>query len=94
MTVLAAVARLMQSADLPDELLDGYLRLLRGAVAPVTRPADAAPSITGPAARGDAETLAAHLQALRAVAPELEPLVAELWRATAILTDGRPTGGS
>lgn len=88
-TVLAAVARLMAAAELPDELLEGYLRLLRGAVAPVSRPADAAPSITGPAARGDAETLAAHLRALRATAPDLEPLVTELWRATERLSRRR-----
>lgn len=83
-TVLSAVAQLMRDAELPEDLLEGYLRLLRGAVDTATAggPGDVASAITGPAARGDVATLRRHLAALRSTSPDLEPLVRSLWNET------------
>lgn len=92
-TVVAMVAELTERADLEPELAEalfaGYLSLLRGAVDGVEDavrrggPGAAATAITGPAARGDGDTLERHRRALRSLAPELAPTLGVLWRETA-----------
>ncbi len=62
----------------PQRMLDP---LLRAALENTLRVGDAA--LTGPVSRGDAGTVAAHLAALSAVAPESVPLYAALARRTA-----------
>lgn len=96
-TVLAAVTELMRAAELPDEVLGGYLGLLRGAVDAAEHravdeggPARVPSAITGPAARGDEATLDRHREALRAMAPELTPLVETLWSETRRFVDALP----
>lgn len=82
-TLLAAVEELTEQAGLPDEMLDGYLELTRGALSPLfegKRPA--ASQITGPAARNDRRALEDQRAALAAVAPHLLPLVTALQRET------------
>lgn len=87
-TMLAVVTELMRRAELPNEVLGGYLNLLRGAVdAAERRAADAGPdelasAITGPAARGDEATIERHRAALLQMAPELASTVESLWRET------------
>lgn len=95
-TLLAAVAELMHRADLPDELLSGYLALLLGAVdvaaesAETDGPRALSTAITGPAARDDMETLERHRAALQTVCPDLLPTVEASWRET--LRQTAPSG--
>ena len=87
-TTLAAVTELMRRAELPDEVLGGYLGLLRGAVDAAEEaarkggPGALASAVTGPAARGDTATLERHRAALDQIAPELAPTVEASWRET------------
>jgi predicted short-subunit dehydrogenase-like oxidoreductase (DUF2520 family) len=90
-TVLAAMAELMRDHDLPAALLAPYLELMRGAVAGLGGGGGAAEAdglgrvaeaITGPAARGDQQTLARHLDVVRDRSPELEPFLRCLWAET------------
>lgn len=101
-TLLAAAAEIANRIGLPDAVARGYVELARGAVAAAAstleegRPLDAA--ITGPAARGDRETLERHLEALARLAPEKLPLALfvalETLRQTGKIDDGetRPSG--
>ena len=97
-TTLAMVTELMDRADLPGEVLDGYLDLLRGAVDAAERrardqgPGALASAITGPAARGDESTIQRHRRALLQVAPELAPTVESLWRETGRQARGKAGG--
>jgi len=84
-TVVAAIAELIERAGLPEELLAANLRLMDGALEATRRAvreraaaAELDRAITGPAARGDLATLELQREALRALAPELLPLVAAL----------------
>jgi predicted short-subunit dehydrogenase-like oxidoreductase (DUF2520 family) len=76
-TLVAAAAALARRLGLPPAVGAGYLALARGALAEVDPGAPAA-AITGPAARGDAETIGRQLAALAAADPRLVPLVAAL----------------
>lgn len=80
--VVATAADVAARSGLPGEVLEGYLRLARGALegAASARPPIAA--ATGPAARGDAAALERHLDGLTAAAPEAVPLAVELALAT------------
>lgn len=60
----AAAARLLRQAGVPEEALEPLMR----------RTMENGFELTGPIARGDWATVAAHLQAIRAAAPELESL--------------------
>ncbi|GAC1328945.1 MAG: hypothetical protein NVSMB13_16350 [Mycobacteriales bacterium] len=79
-TLVAASADLLREAgvDEPGRMLGP---LLGAALDNALRTGDAA--LTGPVARGDAATVAAHLRALAAAAPEMVPSYVALARLTA-----------
>jgi predicted short-subunit dehydrogenase-like oxidoreductase (DUF2520 family) len=85
-TLLSTAAEIAGKLGLPPEVTRGYLELARGALAAAGRTLDEdrplAESITGPAARGDRETLNHHLEALTRLAPEKLPLAMFLMRET------------
>jgi predicted short-subunit dehydrogenase-like oxidoreductase (DUF2520 family) len=81
-TVLATAADIASRSGLPEEVLEGYLRLARGALEGAANARPPIAAATGPAARGDAAALARHLEGLRAAAPEAVPLAVELALAT------------
>lgn len=85
-TLLATAERIARAAELPPQVVGGYLELARGAIAAATEEAvgggGLAAAITGPVARGDDETVARHLAALAETLPELVPLVAALGHET------------
>jgi predicted short-subunit dehydrogenase-like oxidoreductase (DUF2520 family) len=87
-TLVSTAADLLKQtgAERPDLLL---APLLGAALDNALRRGDAA--LTGPVARGDAGTVSAHLDALRASAPEVVPAYLALARLTAdrALRDGR-----
>lgn len=74
-TLLSAAADLAGRLGLPPAAVSGYLELARGAVEAAGEAPDPARAITGPAARGDRETLLGQLAGLAAVAPEMVPWV-------------------
>ncbi|MBI4612715.1 MAG: DUF2520 domain-containing protein [Planctomycetes bacterium] len=80
--LLGAAVRLGESAGLPrEEVVPALLPLVQGTLANVARlgPVEA---LTGPIARGDVSTVAAHLGAIRASLPDLEPLYLAMGRET------------
>jgi predicted short-subunit dehydrogenase-like oxidoreductase (DUF2520 family) len=97
-TLLAVAAEIAGGLGLPEEVTRGYLELARGSIAAATGTLDGghplAGAITGPAARGDRETLRRHLEALRLHAPEKLPLAMFLLRETLRQTgkDVEPAG--
>jgi predicted short-subunit dehydrogenase-like oxidoreductase (DUF2520 family) len=74
--LLAMAARVLTSAGVSDEAARGALGTLLTAAAENVRAAEPSAALTGPVARGDVETVRAHLEAL-ADAPD----VLELYRA-------------
>ncbi|HEX6898169.1 MAG TPA: Rossmann-like and DUF2520 domain-containing protein [Thermoanaerobaculia bacterium] len=92
-TLLAAASEIAGRLGLPAEVTRGYLELCRGALNAAARTLDAghplAEAITGPAARGDEETLKRHFEALRSLDPERLPLAEVLAEETRRVT-GRP----
>ena len=96
-TLMAVIEEVARTAGLPDAMLDAYLELTRGALAPLyagERPV--APQITGPAARGDYAALADQRRALGQATPHLLPVVEALQRETlrrcGHAVDGAPGG--
>ncbi len=79
-TVLASASSLARSAGVPEAALAGYGELARGALEAALASPDPAAAITGPAARGDLETVERQLAALEATAPEFRPVVVALAR--------------
>lgn len=79
-TLHQAASELVQRAGAPPEAL---LPLMQRVI-------DNGFELTGPIARGDWQTIDAHLAALRRYAPELEPLYAELARRTSSVTSRNP----
>ncbi len=85
-TLLAAAEEIAERLGPPEAVTRGYLELCKGAVAAAAeahaggRPLGAA--LTGPVARGDHATVARHLEALAALAPEKLPLTRELAQET------------
>jgi predicted short-subunit dehydrogenase-like oxidoreductase (DUF2520 family) len=77
-TVLALAEDLARRLGLPEPAVRGYLELCRGAVAQAVETGAPAAVLTGPAARGDRATVAAHLEALGRLAPDKLPLVVQL----------------
>jgi predicted short-subunit dehydrogenase-like oxidoreductase (DUF2520 family) len=74
--LLAMATRVLTSAGVSEEAARGALGTLLTAAAENVRAAGPSAALTGPVARGDVETVRAHLEAL-ADAPE----VLELYRA-------------
>ena len=72
-TLYRSASRLLEDAGAPPQALVPLMR----------RTIDNDFELTGPIARGDWETVDAHLQAIRERAPELEPLYDVLAEATA-----------
>lgn len=68
----AAAVRLLEEAGVPAEALEPLMR----------RTIENGFELTGPITRGDWETVTAHLEAIREVAPDLEPLYRALAEAT------------
>jgi predicted short-subunit dehydrogenase-like oxidoreductase (DUF2520 family) len=89
-TLVAAAAEIAATLGLPAEVSRGYLELARGAIAAALGTLDEGRpligAITGPAARGDRETLRRHLEALGRLAPEKLPLAMFLMRETLRMT--------
>jgi predicted short-subunit dehydrogenase-like oxidoreductase (DUF2520 family) len=81
-TLLALAHDVAQRLNLPPEVSQGYRSLTRSALEAATATQDPAKALTGPAARGDAETLLPQLEALAATIPEAEPLIRLLARET------------
>ena len=81
-TLLALAHDLAERLDLPPEVSQGYRALTRSALEAATATQDPATALTGPAARGDAETFLKQLEALAATIPEAEPLIRLLARET------------
>lgn len=77
-TLLAVAQEIAGRLGLPGEVVRGYLELARGAVAEAIETAEdgrpVAAAITGPAARGDVETVERQLEALDRDLPEKSPL--------------------
>ena len=73
MTLRRAAGSLLEAAGAPPEALDP---LMRGVIATGFE-------LTGPIARGDWETVARHLDAIRESRPDLEELYLVLAQATA-----------
>jgi predicted short-subunit dehydrogenase-like oxidoreductase (DUF2520 family) len=74
-TLRRAAGALLESAGAPPEALDPLMR----------RTIENGFELTGPIARGDWETVDAHLVAIRAERPELEPMYAALAETTKAL---------
>lgn len=81
-TLLALAEDLARRLGLPEAAVRGYLELCRGAVARAIETGSPAAVLTGPAARGDRETVEKHLEALRTLAPDRLPLAIHLARET------------
>jgi len=81
-TLLATAHAVGQRLGLPEAAMRGYGELARGALEHALATADPAQAITGPAARGDLETIERHLRALATSSPDLVPLAVHLARAT------------
>ncbi len=80
-TMLATATSVARRLNLPEAAVRGYGKLAVDALASAIAIEAPAAAITGPAARGDIETVEAHLQALAANAPDLLPLAFALVRA-------------
>jgi predicted short-subunit dehydrogenase-like oxidoreductase (DUF2520 family) len=78
-TLFRAAAALLDEAGVPAEALEPLMR----------RTVENGFDLTGPIARGDWETVEAHLAAIRDRVPYLEPLYAVLAEATAALAGER-----
>jgi predicted short-subunit dehydrogenase-like oxidoreductase (DUF2520 family) len=78
-TLFRAAAALLDEAGVPAEALEPLMR----------RTVENGFELTGPIARGDWETVQAHLAAIRERAPGLEPLYAVLADATAAVAGER-----
>jgi predicted short-subunit dehydrogenase-like oxidoreductase (DUF2520 family) len=78
-TLRSAAGSLLEAAGAPPEALDPLMR----------RVIDNDFELTGPIARGDWESVARHLEAIRAHAPELEGLYLDLAEATASIAGRR-----
>jgi predicted short-subunit dehydrogenase-like oxidoreductase (DUF2520 family) len=74
-TLRRAAGSLLEASGAPPEALDPLMR----------RTIDNGFELTGPIARGDWETVDAHLAAIRAERPELEPMYVTLAEATKAL---------
>jgi predicted short-subunit dehydrogenase-like oxidoreductase (DUF2520 family) len=74
-TLRRAAGSLLEAAGAPPAALDPLMR----------RTIENGFELTGPIARGDWETVAAHLEAIRAERPELEPMYAALAETTKAL---------
>ena len=74
-TLRRAAGSLLEAAGAPPEALDPLMR----------RTIENGFELTGPIARGDWETVEAHLTAIRAERPELEPMYAVLAETTKVL---------
>lgn len=85
-TLLAAAEEIAEGIGLPEAVTRGYLELCKGAVAAAAEAhAEGHPlgaALTGPVARGDRDTVARHLEALRELAPEKLELTRALARET------------
>ena len=79
-TLVAQSMQLLRAAEIddPERMLEP---LLSAALAGALQRGDGA--LTGPVARGDAGTVAGHVEALRRVAPDIRPTYLALARATA-----------
>lgn len=80
-TVYASATELAHRAGVPEAARAGYAELARGALERALAAPRPAAAITGPAVRGDLETVERQLAALAEAAPDLRPLVVALARA-------------
>lgn len=90
-TLLAAAVEIAAQLNLPREVLGGYLALARSALDGIEHAGAPAPAITGPAARGDVQTVLEQIAAVRIHGPELAELARVLARETCrqLRRDGR-----
>jgi predicted short-subunit dehydrogenase-like oxidoreductase (DUF2520 family) len=80
-TLFASAVALARAGGVPAVAFAGYARLAAGALEMAAAAPDPADAITGPAARGDLETVERQLAALRAVAPAMTGLAVAVARA-------------
>ena len=80
-TLLATARAVGHRIGLPEAALRGYGKLAESALGAALAATEPAAAITGPAARGDLETIERHLAVVRSQMPELLPLAVELARA-------------
>jgi predicted short-subunit dehydrogenase-like oxidoreductase (DUF2520 family) len=81
-TLLATAQAVGGRIGLPESALRGYGRLAAGALEAAASEPDPSAAITGPAVRGDWETIERQLAAVRGQTPDLLPLALEIVRAT------------
>jgi len=80
-TVYASAIALARAGGVPAAAYPGYARLAAGALEAAAAAAEPADAITGPAVRGDLDTVERQLAALRAVAPAFTGLAIAVARA-------------
>jgi len=90
-TLLATGGRLMTAAGVPPEAAGDALRLMMRRTLENAARLGTAPALSGPVSRGDAGTVARHLAALEAHAPDLTPLYRALGQATIPLGQAKGT---
>jgi predicted short-subunit dehydrogenase-like oxidoreductase (DUF2520 family) len=87
--VLATAADVAGRGGLPEDVVEGYFRLARGALEAAAKARPVIGAATGPVARGDAAAVARHLEGLRATAPQALPVAVALGLATLGLLEAR-----
>ena len=91
-TLMAQAASLLKQAGVPERISRPMLRQFVAETARNFEDLGGRRSLTGPAVRGDWETIRRHLTALRQTAPEFEPVYRSLLKAMLRLAgDGRAT---
>lgn len=91
-TLMAQAASLLKQAGVPERISRPMLRRFVDETARNFEDFGGRRSLTGPAVRGDWETIRRHLTALRQTAPEFEPVYRSLLKAMLRLAgDGRAT---
>lgn len=88
-TLIALAQRLLETLGAPGEAAKQALDGLVGGMAESVRRSGAVAALPGPLVRGDAGTIAAHLQALGRVDPDAARLYANLARATYPILEAR-----
>ena len=90
-TLMAQAASLLKQAGVPERISRPMLRQFVAETARNFEDLGGRRSLTGPAVRGDWETIRRHLTALRQTAPEFEPVYRSLLKAMLTLAGARRT---
>ena len=90
-TLMAQAASLLKSAGVPERISRPMLRQFVAETARNFDDLGGREALTGPAVRGDWETIRRHLTVLRQAAPEFEPVYQSLLRAMLTLAGAKGT---